>query len=144
MHHGFSKSIVEQGEAILRQDSKPIGEIEAEFVDFFNAYYAQDVEVLKKYRFSLCDYSRVTRTDVSTRSLRHVAAMAKRASSFNPDVIVAFVTAQGLTFGLARMWAVFADETHWEIEFFDDAEAAKNWIGKRMQEKHGMEGLSFA
>ena len=34
MDHGFSKSIVEQGEAILRQDSKPIGEIEAEFVDF--------------------------------------------------------------------------------------------------------------
>ena len=34
MHHGFSKSIVDQGEAILRQDSKPIGEIEAEFIDF--------------------------------------------------------------------------------------------------------------
>ena len=34
MQHGFSMRTVDQGEAILRQDSKPIGEIEAEFIDF--------------------------------------------------------------------------------------------------------------
>lgn len=34
MDHGFSKEIVEQGEAILRQEGKAVGEIEAEFIDF--------------------------------------------------------------------------------------------------------------
>jgi hypothetical protein len=34
MNHGFSKEIVDQGEAILRQDGKAVGEIESEFVDF--------------------------------------------------------------------------------------------------------------
>ena len=63
-----------------------------------------------KYRYSLIDYTAVTKVDVGSE---FIADFCIAASKVNPDPILAFAAEDDLIFGLSRMYESFVYQTDW-------------------------------
>ncbi|MBW1849738.1 MAG: hypothetical protein JRJ27_22050 [Deltaproteobacteria bacterium] len=117
--------------------------IEGELVDKLQKHLMQDKEKLKRYRYSLSDYTAITKTDISTATVESTADFLLSVADINPDVIAATVANQDVLFGLSRMGEILRDKASWEEMVFRNMEDAKNWIQKRVKEKYGIETLTF-
>ena len=114
-----------------------------EYIETHKRYLTQDKEKLKNYRYSLCDYTEVTKFDIPTQDIQIVVNLSINASKANQDVVVAIVAHKDLIYGLGRMYEVLAEETGWEIMISRSMDEAKAWIKKRVKEKHRIEDLTF-
>ena len=120
---------------------------ENEILDFYEAHFGQEVEKFKKYRYSLTDWSAVTKlymsSDAVRRVVKRIADLSRASMKTNPDAIVATVASQDQVFGLTRMWEVFVDDAKWETMAFRNVTAAKEWIRERVEDKYGISHISF-
>ncbi|MBW1984188.1 MAG: hypothetical protein JRI53_05670, partial [Deltaproteobacteria bacterium] len=96
-----------------------------------------------KYRYSLSDYTAITKTDISTATVESTADFLLSVADINPDVIAATVANQDVLFGLARMGEILRGKASWEEMVFRNMEDAEKWIQKRVKEKYGIETLTF-
>jgi len=117
---------------------------EEELINELKKHLTQDKEKFKKYRYSISDYSAATSGEISTKSVHIVADLCLIAAKINPDIIVATVTAENLYFGLARMGEILRSSADWEEMVFRNIEDAKSWIKKRVNEKFGIETITFS
>ena len=85
-----------------------------ELVDVLKNHLTQDKEKFKKYKYSLCDFTAVTKMDITNRTVRFIAGLCVDAAKVNPDPIVAFVSDSDTVFGLMRMHEVYIYDTNWE------------------------------
>jgi hypothetical protein len=116
-----------------------------EYVDAHKKYLMQDEDKLKKYRYSLSDYTGVTKAATSTEAITLIANLCKRVAKISPEaVVVAVVANQDMIYGLARMSQILMDETGWEHQVFRNREDAESWIKKRVKEKYGIDDLKMA
>ena len=91
---------------------------EEELVDALKKHLTQDEDKFNKYRYSLADYTAVTKLDVSTEAIHRIADICISASSVNPEAVVASVADQDLIYGLARMAEMLRDGSGWENRVF--------------------------
>jgi len=115
-----------------------------EYVNSHKKYLSQDTKKLKKYRYSLSDYTAVTEAATSNEAITQIATLCKRASKVNPEAVVAVVANQELIYGLARMSQILMDETGWAHEVFRNREDAEFWIKERVKVKYGIGDLTMA
>ena len=95
------------------------------------------VEKMKKYRYGLLDYSRITQFEVSTSEVDTIAFQDMKASEFIPDAVLAIAAKQDLEFGLTRMWEIIVENSGlpWETMVFRDRDTAEKWIKQKVKEK---------
>ena len=62
---------------------------DAEYLDALGKHLTTDQETLKTYRYSLSDYTAVTKVDISAEAIRVVASLCTRAAKINPDPVIA-------------------------------------------------------
>jgi len=117
--------------------------IEGELVNKLQKHLMQDKEKLKKYSYSLSDYTAITKTDISTATVQSTADFLLSMAEINPDIIAASVANQDYLYGLARMGEMLRDKISWEEMVFRNIEDAEKWIKKRVKEKYGIEALTF-
>ena len=110
-----------------------------EYIDALTKQLTQDDQKLKKYRYCLSDWTEVTEVDLSTNAITRIAWLSKKAAEINPDVVVATVANQDLTFGLSRMAHALRGETAWENEVFRNLQDAETWIRERLKIKYGID-----
>lgn len=115
---------------------------ENKFINAFKQHLAQDEDKFKKYRYSLSDYSAVTKVDVSTEAIRFISELCEIASEINPDVVVAIVADLDIIYGLSRMWEMWTGSIKWETMVFRSREDAEVWIRGRVK-KYGIDDLTF-
>ena len=115
-----------------------------EFVDVFKKHLEQDEEKFKKYLYSLCDYTGIRQFDLSNPMIQQLADMSVRAMEINPDAIVALVADQDLYFGLSRMFEALVFDAGWETNVFGSKEEAVEWIRERVNDKFGIDNLTFS
>ncbi len=115
-----------------------------EYIDFFKRHLTQDKDKFSKYRYSLIDYTAVTKVDVSNESIEFIADLCIEASTVNPDPIVAFLAKDDLVFGLTRMYEALVYETDWEIMVFRSKKETVEWIKERVKDKFGIDDLTFS
>lgn len=115
-----------------------------EYIDALSKHLKQDQEKLKRYRYSISDYTAVTDFDVRTEDITYVMGLSEEVAGVNPDVIVAIVADKDLLFGLSRMFQLRLDATNWELMVFRKREEANAWIRKRVKEKYKIEGLQLS
>ena len=115
-----------------------------EFIDFFKRHLTQDKDKFSKYRYSLIDYTAVTKVDVGSESIEFIADFCIAASKVNPDPILAFAAEDDLIFGLSRMYESFVYQTDWEIRVFRSKKDAMEWIKERVKDKFGIDDLTFS
>jgi hypothetical protein len=114
-----------------------------EFVKAFKKHLKQKKEKFIKYRYTLLDWTAVSIIAVTRKGVELVANYCINSSTVNPDVVIAQVADNDLVFGLARMWEMLSDTTKWEIMVFRNREEAEDWIKKRVEEKYGIEDVTF-
>ena len=117
--------------------------IEGELINELKKYLMQDKEKLKKYRYSLSDYSAITKADISTKTVELTADFLLSIANINPDIIAATVVSQDFLFGLARMGEILRSKASWEEMVFRNREDAEKWIKERVKKKYGIETLTF-
>ncbi len=114
-----------------------------EYVDSIERHLRQDKEKFSKYRFSLNDYTAVTKLDVTNESIQFIVQICKEVSRFNPDPIVAIAASGDHVYGLSRMYEALVYGTGWEIMVFRFKEEAVEWIKERVKDKFGIDDLTF-
>ena len=115
-----------------------------EYVDALKEHLTQDREKFKRYRYSLGDFTAITKAEVSPKSISLIADLCVSAAKANREVIVGIAGAQDLVFGLIRMWDSLGEGTGWESEVFRSRQEAEAWIMERAKEKYGIDDLTFS
>ena len=102
-------------------------------------------EKMKKNKYALIDYSKITQFEVSTSEVEIIASQDRKASEYIPDGVVAVVAKKDLVFGINRMWEIIVENTglQWEIMVFRDRDDAEAWIKEKVKEKFGIDDLTF-
>ena len=114
-----------------------------EYLTTHKAHLAQAEDKFRKYRYSLADYTAVTKVKVFSKDVRLIGELSKHAAAVNPDAIVAVVADQDVIYGLSRMWQISSDGTQWEIRVFKSTDDAKEWIAERVKERFGIDDLTI-
>lgn len=117
---------------------------EKEWVDAIIPHLTQDENKFKKYRYSLSDYTAVTKIEISNNAIRRIAGYCESASRINPKPVVAVVSNDELIYGLSRMWENLICSTDWETMVFRNREDAEAWITKEVKEKFSIENPVFS
>ena len=117
---------------------------EEEYVETFKRHLSQNLDKFKRYRYSICDYTNVTDTNVSTAAITLISNLCEKAAAVNPAAVVAVVASQDWIYGLARMGQSLMYGVGWEQMAFRCRVDAEVWVKERVQEKYGITDLSFA
>jgi len=115
-----------------------------EYLEALTEHLMQNKEKFKKYRYSLSDFTAVTKVCVSTKTITLINNLCISAAKINPNAVVATVADRDLIYGLARMSQLHIAETGWESMVFRDRRDAEAWIKKRVLEKYRIGGLTVA
>lgn len=94
-----------------------------------NIIYANDKRI-KETTYQLVDLSAIDRVELSNNEIERLAQQDQLAFKVNPDMRIAIVGTKDLTYGLSRVWEVFACELYSQqvCEVFRDLEAAREWV----------------
>lgn len=76
----------------------------------------------------LVDYTETTKISLTTQGMDELAARADQISKRIPDLILAGIHPQDLSYGLARMQAAHMTGTGWSIGVFRNRPAARTWL----------------
>lgn len=117
---------------------------EEELFDALKKHLTQDSDQLKKYKYSLTDYTGGTKFEVSTQKVEQIAKFCESSYIANSKAIVAVAAKQDFMFGMTRMWEMLSDGTNWEIMVFRNREEAEAWIKERVKQKYGIDNLTFS
>ncbi len=115
-----------------------------EYLNLLEDHFSQDPRKFKKYLYSLCDLTQVSKLEVDSNDIELAAKMSRQASEINLKAVVAVASDKDITFGMSRMWEILFDEKNWEVMVFRNREDAEKWIRSRVKEKNGIDGLTMA
>ena len=79
--------------------------------------------------YLIVDFSMIERFDVSSATVRSVAALDRAAAEINPHVRVAIITSEVFLRGMANMYAIEHEVAggSWSTEVFEREEDARAW-----------------
>jgi hypothetical protein len=80
----------------------------------------------------------LTAIDVTADDVRDIAQQDLDVSSKAPNVSVAVLAYDTLSFGLARMWQAYVDGSGWRTAIFQDRAAAVAWLRTEVAERTGI------
>lgn len=114
-----------------------------EYVGELKKHLTQEKEKFQKYRYSISDFTAVSKVEVSTDAIKLIDNFCMQAAAVNPNVVVATVADKNLIYGLARMSQMFRDETDWENAVFRRRDDAEVWIRERVKKKFGIGNITM-
>ena len=114
-----------------------------EYLSVLRDHLTADKEKFKRYRYSLSDYTAVTKVEVSADDVRLIAKLSVYASNLNPELVVAIVADRDVSYGLSRLWQLSTDESEWEILVFRSRDDAEAWLRERCRERFGIDDLTL-
>ena len=96
-------------------------------------------EKIKKMRFILSDYTRVTATTLDRVELTLSIQKDKAAAIINPHIVIAVVTGTEITYGVSRMWQILGElhDYPWKEFTTRSLSEARTWI----KEQTGLEAI---
>ena len=115
-----------------------------QYINAMTAHLSQDESKLIRYKYSLCDFSKTAEAGVTIDNIEHIVKLCRKAADINTDAVVALVGEKDGVFNLAKTWQFLFGDSNWEVQVFRSRENAEAWIKARIQEKHGIDDLSFS
>ena len=101
---------------------------EKEFMNFVKSLLMKNRIKGVRYRYCIASFADANHANFSTNSLYRLVDWCQEAAVHNPDMRIAIIASQDLTFGLARMWEFFMTECPWKIGVFRRLLEARHWI----------------
>ena len=99
-----------------------------EVIDAHKRIY--DERYLKRQRYQIVDKSACTEYAVTADDIDAIAKMDRRASTVNPDIVIAVVESSGLQFSLTELWQAHLAECTFLTKSFGDRQSAMQWISE--------------
>ena len=112
-------------------------------IDSLKKHLTQDKEKLKKYKFSLTDFTAVLKLAIDSEGVKFIAELSEEAPKVNADPIVAIVSKKDHIYGLSRMYESLIGMTNWKIMVFRSKTEAVEWIREKVRERFGIGNLTF-
>jgi hypothetical protein len=106
----------------------------SEIKEVNNTIY-ESPEKIQKIAYQLCDFSNISGASASTFEIEQIASQDKKASEINPNMLVAIVVGEDLSYGLSRMWESFSYGSTLETMVFRKVEDAQQWIREELQNR---------
>ncbi len=116
---------------------------EEDLVEALRQHLMQDEEKFRQYRYSISDYTRTIKLDLSNKSLELISQYCNMAAVKNPEAVVAVVTDKELLYSLAQIWDILTEKCNWEKMIFINMQEAKTWISQRVKDRYGIDNLTF-
>ena len=101
---------------------------EKEFMNFVKSLLTKKRIERLRCGYCIASFADANHANFSTHSLYRLADWCQEAAVHNPDMRIAIIASQDLTFGLARMWEFFMTECPWQISVFRRLLEARHWI----------------
>ncbi len=90
-------------------------------------------ENFSKQRYQIIDRTKCTKYDVSHKEIIIIAEQDKVAAKTNPNIIIAFISASPLQYGISRMYQAYVGDEGFLTEVFRDRESAEKWIEEQLK-----------
>ena len=120
-----------------------------ELIDSLKTHLAPDQNNFKNYKYILIDQSELTKLEISDETVEFISGLIADTSKANPDPIVALVAYA--TYGaniehvnrISRLHELFIYQSCWETRLFRTKPRAVKWIRERVNDKFGIDDLTF-
>jgi hypothetical protein len=121
------------------------GKVTGEEIITSNRQVFSSEEKMKKVKYGLIDYSKITQFEVSTVEVESIISQEKKASEYIADGVLAIVAKKNVAFGINRMWESIAEYRglQWETMVFRHREDAEVWIRQKVNQKFGIGDLTL-
>ena len=111
---------------------------EAEFVECTEEKFT-NLDKHAHYRYSISDFTAVTRLGISVDLLKSNALMSGYALDSTKDGYMAVVVNSDLVYGLARQWRASTGNLDDRVAIFRSREDAEEWIEEKLSESQSSE-----
>lgn len=91
-----------------------------------------DLDMLKTYRYSISDFSAVTRFSVGLEAIKENAMLSNHAIRVNQHGVMAVVVKSNLLYGLGNVWRVISGESNNRVRLFKSRAEAESWVTQRL------------
>lgn len=126
---------------IIKGTGKVTGE---EYCDVLNDHLSQPAEKMKRYIYSIADFTETAYVTVTLENVRTIAQKSLEIAALNPDVTVVITANEEVSLLLAELWQLFIEESGWDIHIFKSREELDDWMTHVFAEKCKKHRLSFA
>ena len=100
--------------------------------------YSRDL-VAEPYHYGLFDADGLTGITASTEEMRALAAASIAVARRMPRFVIAIYAKDSLTFGLARMWEAFVEQSGWITHVFRERPRAVAWVKAEVEKRLGLQ-----
>ena len=120
-----------------------------ELIDSLEKPLKHEKEKFKKCKYILIDHTSLTSLNITDETVDYISGLLAEASNVNPDVIVAMVAyvSYGANIDLintmSRMRELFMNRPCWETLQFKTRPYAVRWIKEKINDKFGIDDLTF-
>ncbi|MBN2164120.1 MAG: hypothetical protein JXR25_07100 [Pontiellaceae bacterium] len=114
-----------------------------EYLQTFLEHLNESPDERRGQLYTLVDWSGITRAEVKSDSIRHIADMCKLKAPPGLKLILATVAIEDVVYGLARMADVFKQRMGWQTAIFRNRNDAEGWITQKVKEQYALDSLNF-
>lgn len=113
---------------------KGSGVVEGKDAYTMNAQLYSSDEAVKKIRYQIVDLTEITEFRITSDEIKGIASQDARAMKLNPNMYIAIVAPDPMSFGMNRMYQAYTAEGQDKVGVFRDLLQAKAWIAEHLNE----------
>ena len=114
--------------------------------EFYNAlaeHAAKPEAQLKKYIYSISDYTEITDNDVSIPQLYKAALIMDDFANVNRNILIGIAASDPVAYNLAKLYSYVARLTGWKFGVFRKRSDLDQWLLENLAEKTQQLNLKF-
>ena len=107
-------------------------------IEFFNALSglaSKPEEQLKKYIYSISDYTEISGSDVALDYLYKSALVMNDFAKINPDILIVIAATDHIAYNLAKLWSFIANTTGWHVSVFKTRKDLNIWLEEKLNKE---------
>lgn len=89
-----------------------------------------DEKHLKSQRYHIIDKSKCIEYDVTANEIEIIAELDEKASTVNPNIIIAVIESESLQYSLTSVWQAYVKKYIFKTSVFASRELAINWVSE--------------
>lgn len=114
--------------------------------ELFNAlseHASKPEEQLKKYLYSISDYTEITDSDVSIQYLYKAALIMDDFANVNKNILIGVAASDLIAYNLAKLYSHVAKLTGWKFGVFRKRDKLDQWLNEKLDDKVEKLSLKF-
>lgn len=125
---------------LIKGEGKVTGE---EFFNALSEHASKPEEQLKKYIYSISDYTEITDSDVGIQYLYKAALIMDDVANINGNILIGIAASDPVAYNLAKLYSYVAKLTGWKFGVFRKRDDLDYWLNENLDNKVEKLNLKF-